>query len=132
MSSVTIPTSPVENWQSVRDEWIAELERMAGDLERWAAESDWDVKRETKEIVEDELGSYMVPVMRIQTMRGRLYFDPICRYVMGASGRIEINATPSFWQAILIKEKGQWRFYDEDFTKTSAARQSRGLFRHCR
>ena len=114
MSTIITPQSPVNNWQHVRDAWIAEIEQMAADLERWAVENDWDIKRDTKEIVEDEIGKYVVPVVRVQTMHGRLYFDPIARFLMGASGRIEIVATPSFWQAVLMKVDGRWQFFTED------------------
>jgi len=114
MSSAVLPESPVDNWQQVRDSWVAEVEQMAGEIERWAKENDWDTKRETKEVVEDEIGKYALPVVRIQSMHGRLYFDPIARFLMGASGRVEIIATPSFYQVVLVKENGKWQFLDEN------------------
>lgn len=114
MSSAVLPESPVDNWQQVRDAWIAEIDQMAGDVERWAKENDWDTKRDTQEIVEDEIGRYALAVVRVQSMHGRLYFDPIARFLMGASGRIEIIATPSFYQVVLVKENGKWQFLDEN------------------
>jgi hypothetical protein len=114
MSSTTIPQAPIANWQQVRDAWIAEVNKMAYDVERWAAENDWDTKRETKELLEDEIGAYEAPVVRVQTMQGRIYFEPTARFVGGANGRIEIAATPSFWQATLLKTDGGWRFMTED------------------
>src|SRR5437870_5543591 len=101
MSSTITPHSPLKNWRKVRNEWIAEVDQMAGEVERWAAENDWDFRRDMKDVIEDEIGEYQLPVVRVQTMQGRIYFDPTARFILGAEGRIEITATPSFWQAVL-------------------------------
>jgi hypothetical protein len=114
MNSAIAPQAPVENWQQVRDEWIAEVEHLATDVERWSAQNDWDTKREMKEIVEHEIGAYQVPVIRIQTMQGRIYFDPTARFIVGAAGRIEIVATPLFFQLVMVKVDGKWRFFSEE------------------
>ncbi|HET6250621.1 MAG TPA: hypothetical protein VFE47_23235 [Tepidisphaeraceae bacterium] len=114
MSTAIAPQAPIANWQQVRDEWVAEVERMADDIERWAKENDWDTKRETKENVEYEIGGYEVPMVRIHTMQGRAYIDPTGRFVGGATGRMEIVATPSFFQVVLCKIDGEWRFLSED------------------
>ena len=114
MNSTIAPQTPIDNWQQVRDQWVAALEQMAGNVERWATENDWDFKRDTKEIVEDEIGAYEVPVVRVQTMQGRIYFDPTARFVGAAEGRIEIVAAPSFFQLVLAKVDCAWRFFSEE------------------
>jgi hypothetical protein len=114
MTKTILPQSRMKNWRKVRDAWVAEVEKMADDLERWSADNDWDTKREMKELEEEGLGRYRVPVVRVQTMQGRLYFEPVARFILGAAGRIELTATPSFWQVILLKERGRWQFFDEN------------------
>jgi hypothetical protein len=47
-------------------------------------------------------------------MQGRIYFDPTARFVGSAAGRIEIIATPSFWQLVLVKSGGAWRFKTDE------------------
>src|SRR5258707_15644543 len=114
MTSSTMPSAPVENWEQIRDTWVADVESLAHDIEQWAAENDWDSKRESKEITEDEIGSYQIPVVRVHTLQGRVYFEPCARFVLGASGRIELSATPSFAQVVMLRTNGSWRFLTED------------------
>jgi hypothetical protein len=114
MTLSSIPRFPVENWEKTRDEWIAEVDRLIADLERWAARRDWGTRREDKEIVEDGIGAYRAPVLTIQAPTGRVYFNPVAREVLGASGRIELYATPSFAEAVLLHRDGAWRFYSGD------------------
>lgn len=112
----SIPQSSSIREQQVRDEWIAEIGAMADDVERWAKENDWDTKRETREMSEEGVGTYRAPVVRVQTMQGRVYFEPVARFISGGpTGRIELIGTPSFWQVVLIREEGRWHFYTEDF-----------------
>jgi hypothetical protein len=114
MSVATLSKPPLKKkWKKVRDEWIAEVESMADDIERWAAENDWDTKRESKEIIEDEIGTYQLPVVRVATMQGRIYFDPTARFVCGATGRIDVVATPYFSEARLVKVNDRWRFEED-------------------
>jgi hypothetical protein len=103
-----------KNWRKLRDTWVAELGHMADDVERWSAQNDWDTLRETRELEEEEIGTYEVPVVRIQTMQGRLYFEPVSWSVCGAEGRIEITAARSFYQVVLVKNNGKWWFADPD------------------
>ena len=39
MEVSTLPRRPVENWEAVRDEWVAAVERIADDAEAWAPSS---------------------------------------------------------------------------------------------
>ena len=36
MEVSTLPRRPVENWEAVRDEWVAAVERIVDDAEAWA------------------------------------------------------------------------------------------------
>lgn len=109
------PHSPTENWEQARDEWVAEVERLAADVERAATGKEWAVKRESKEIVEDGIGAYQVPVLTVRAPTGMVYFNPVARYIIGGpTGRIEIYATPSFAEAVLLRRDGEWRFHTDD------------------
>jgi hypothetical protein len=117
-----LPHLPVENWEKVRDEWVADVERLATGVERAAAGAEWYVKRETKEIVEDGIGAYSVPVLTVQAPTGRVYFNPLARFIMGgATGRIELYAAPSFAGAVLIRRDGVWWFYTDDLVDLNRA-----------
>jgi len=109
MSQTTLPKKPAENWQQVRNQWIAELEHLAHEVETWAKKQKWDVLRDQKRITEDRLGSYDVPVVLIHTPQGRLLLDPVARFVTGADGRIDLCIYPSYYDALVIaKVNDQW------------------------
>src|SRR5262245_34097331 len=55
MSVDTLPRRPVENWEVVRDEWVAAVERIIDDAEAWAREQPWFVHRDRKTITEDRI-----------------------------------------------------------------------------
>ncbi len=108
------PRLSTQNRAQERKAWIAEVNRLASDVEKWANDNEWSVRRETKDVIEDELGKYHLPVLTIQASRGRVYFNPIARYLVGADGRIEMHASPSFAQVVLLKVGGTWHFMNED------------------
>lgn len=111
----TVPNLPVENWEQARDEWVADVEQLARDIEHAADGVGWGVKRESKEIIEDGIGAYRVPVVTVQAPTGRVFFNPVARYIMGgATGRIELYASRSFAEAVLLRRDGVWRFYTGD------------------
>src|SRR5437016_5038498 len=108
MMQSTAPGAPVQNWHEIRDAWVRDVEQMAADVERWCAARDLFVKRETKDLDEEEIGSYQLPVLTIQLPTGRIYFNPIARFIVGAEGRIEMYAVPSFAQVVLIRRGNGW------------------------
>jgi len=113
MTANTAPHRPVENWQQERDAWVGEVERLASDVQRWSEARGWAVRRDAKPVTEDGIGSYQVPVLTILTFIGRVVFDPVARFIVGASGRIELYAFPSFAQVVLVRRNGEWRFLSD-------------------
>lgn len=110
MAQQTLPRRPVENWEAQRDAWVQKVESTVRQAEEWARKQDWSIRRDTKTITEDLIGPYEVPVLLIHTPRGRLLFDPIARYVIGAEGRIDFCAMPSYDPIMLIKTGNSWEF----------------------
>ena len=114
MSSGTVPRSPVENWEQIRDEWIQTVDVVLSHVEGWCQAEGWLVHRETKDIEEDRLGHYHIGVLLIDTPAGRLHLDPISRFIVGAEGRIDVYSFPHYQTAILIRVQGDWRFRTVD------------------
>lgn len=98
----------------IRTEWVAELDRLATDVERWAAADDLGTRRLSKRVQGDDVEPYDAPVVSVQTPFGRVHFNPISRFALGTEGRIEVYAEPSFAQLLLLKVGGAWQFYTED------------------
>lgn len=115
MPETVLPRKPVENWEQIRDEWIAEIDHLFRDAERWSTSRGWMTLREERTITEDRLGSYQVPVLLIHTPQGRLLLTPEARYVVGASGLIDLSLYPSFDSLVsLVKRDEGWRFQARD------------------
>jgi hypothetical protein len=114
MSSATLPKRPVENWEQVRGDWVAEVERFMNQAEEWAKKQGWGTLQELKTIQEDRLGSYDVPRLLIHDTFGRLLLDPLARFVMGADGRIDLVVIPSWSGLILVKMPDGWFLLEDD------------------
>jgi glycosyltransferase involved in cell wall biosynthesis len=120
MRQETLPRTPVENWEQVRDEWVAAVEELVNDVEAWCSQRNWWVHRETKTIAEDRIGSYVVPRLMLQAPIGRLVLDPVSRFarlnMAGATflgviilsnltnvGSVEVNAFQVHSAAVIQK-----------------------------
>jgi hypothetical protein len=112
IGSSKLPKRPVENWEQVRDEWVAAIERFMDEAEAWAKEKGWGVLREPKTIHDDDrLGSYTVSRLLIHDTFGRLLLDPIERFIVGAGGLIEFYVIPSYdWVSIVRTDRG-WELH---------------------
>lgn len=86
---------------------------LADEVQTWAeqeaAERNWRVTREQKELAEEVVGGvYHVPVVTIHALQGRLVLEPIARGVLGAQGRVDLYAWPSLFRVMLLhKPRGK-------------------------
>lgn len=134
MSSETIPRSPVENWEQIRNAWVQAVDDVLSEVEAWCEAEGWPTHRESKWIDEDRLGQYTIPVLLIDTPGGRLHLDPLARFIVGADGRIDVYSFPQYHTAILLSSKNAWRFctvdgpkLDKPFDKPSFLRIAKRL-----
>jgi hypothetical protein len=111
MTQTVLPTRAVDNWEGVRDEWVASVEQLVGDVEVWAQKHDWAVRREAKTLREDRLGQYTVPRLLIHATAGRLLLDPVARYVPGAMGVVDLYVLPSYDAAMISRTNDGWRLH---------------------
>jgi hypothetical protein len=108
------PRKPVANWEQVRDEWVTAVDRFMTEVEGWARKQEWATLRDPKTIDEDRIGAYTVPRLLIHAIFGRFLFDPVCRFVVGAAGLIDLSVMPSFDSVMIARsEEGQWFLHDE-------------------
>jgi len=105
------PRRPVDSWQQRLDEWIGELQEIIGQAKNWAEKRDWSTKEDQKVIAEENIGTYEAPTLLIHTAQGRLLLDPIARSVVGAEGRIDFCAMPSYDAVSLVKAEEAWAFF---------------------
>lgn len=111
MTQTVLPTKAVDDWEGVRDEWVAAVEQLVEDAEVWARKQDWAVRREAKTIREDRLGQYTVPRLLIHATVGRLLLDPVARFVPGARGAVDLYVLPSYDAAMISRADDGWRLH---------------------
>ena len=91
-----------------RTEWIKLVEQTIAEISRWAATEKWPVVELEKEVEEQGLGTYSVPVLFVQLPGSRLHVEPIARYVGGADGRIDLRSVETLNRVTLLRKGGTW------------------------
>src|SRR5947209_8505769 len=93
----------------VRNEWQQAVEALVSQVRTWAEAQGWKTEQVFHHLREDGLGEYTVPGLEIETPRGRLELEPIGRDVLGAEGRVDFQAWPSFYRVMLLPmDKENW------------------------
>jgi len=95
--------------QHRRDEWIARVYRLVNDIAQWAEGEGWPTHREQKRIHEKHLGDYQVPALRIRAPGGDVYVRPIALHVVGADGRVDLEAWPTLNRVKLVGRDAGWQ-----------------------
>jgi hypothetical protein len=99
----TVPKlSPAEKSQ-LRSEWLQVVDALARQVRDWAAKKGWSVTEEQREVNEERLGLYQVPVLKIDTPNGQVILEPIARDVAGAEGRVDLYAWPTYFRVKLLR-----------------------------
>ena len=88
----------------MRVEWKQTVDELMDQVCEWVRQhKEWSiVPQSDKEIAEDPLGAYTVPVMRILTENGTVVLEPIARNVRGSDGRVDLYAYPTLFRVKLI------------------------------
>lgn len=97
-----------------RGEWVARAEAVINQVEQWAAAEGWATARSQRTITERELGQYTVPLLRVRLPLGEVHVIPIARNVIGADGRIDIEAFPTTDRVKLIGRGRDWEIYSDN------------------
>ena len=97
-----------DRWQERKHEWVRRIAALADDVERWATAEGWPVHREQKQIRERLVGEYQAPVLRIRVPGGDIYLTPVALHVVGADGRVDLEAWPTLNRVKLVGRDGRW------------------------
>jgi hypothetical protein len=89
--------------EQIRNAWLDLVHALARQVRQWAEKQGWTVTQTEREIVEDEIGTYTVPVLEIDTPRGQVVLEPIGQDVWGAKGRVDLYAWPSHYRVMLLR-----------------------------
>lgn len=96
-----------------RNDWIARVETVINQVEQWAAVEGWATARSERTITERGLGQYTVPLLRVRLPLGEVHVIPVARNVIGADGRVDIEAFPALKRVIMIGRDRRWEIYTD-------------------
>lgn len=103
-----------------RSEWIARVNAVINQVEQWAAAEGWATARSERTITERGLGQYTVPLLRVRLPLGEVHVIPVALNVIGAEGRIDIEAFPTTDRVKLIGRGGDWEIYSDSNARLPA------------
>lgn len=86
------------------DEWTRTVNILADDVESWARERGWMVKRSEEEIREVSIGHYVAPTLAIlpPDREGfNLVLQPAARDAYQSQGRVDLYAYPTMYRVTL-------------------------------
>lgn len=101
--------------QQVREAWISRCANLMATITDWLTplhtQRLLEIQSETIPISEDQLGTYEVEALRIVFLqRDIIKFRPVARFIIGASGRVDVVAGGTHLVMLLTKESGEWVF----------------------
>lgn len=97
------------NWAQRRDEWIGRVADLITQVDEWSQAEGWNVERQRKIVQEKLLGAYEVDALVIRLQGGEIHVKPIALHVVGADGRVDIEAFPTLSRIKLVGVAGGWQ-----------------------
>ena len=129
--------------ETAREEWLKAIEKLYADVTAWFCnQPGWIVTRDSdKEIQEERLGTYLVPVLKITSEDSEdedeeLILEPIARFPTRGKGVVEFYAFPTLYRVRLIgnADGSEWKvltesgiFLHEEWNKENFLRLSKDL-----
>jgi hypothetical protein len=91
----------------IRAEWLGAIDSLEHQVHEWAEQQGWAVSRSERELDEQSLGTYKVPILEIETPRGEVVLEPVGQDTLGGWGRVDLSAWPSLYRVRLLWKSGQ-------------------------
>lgn len=92
------------------EDWIARVQALVDQIAQWSAAEGWEVQKEEKQIREEALGDYQVPMLHIRSVPGgEVVLEPIALEVLGGDGRVDLEAYPTLARVKFVGVPGGWR-----------------------
>ncbi len=91
-------------------EWTDSVRSLLEELAGWFRDEGWTVRWGSRQITEDDLGTYTIKMLEVQTPDGLLFVEPVARLVGSADGRVDFYAYPTLYRVMLLRrrEGGDW------------------------
>ena len=95
--------------ERIRDQWVQDVTDLVHKVEHWSSSQGWETKITPTTLGEEVTGGiYTVDQLTIDAPAGRLVLEPVARGTMGADGRVDLYAWPSFFRVQILRRGRQW------------------------
>lgn len=89
----------------LQEAWIRDVSALAQQVAGWSEKQGWIVQWFDEEVREDAaIGAYVVPKLEIKTADGTVILAPVAHGVLGADGRVDLYAWPSYFRVMLLRK----------------------------
>ena len=96
-----------------RDDWVQEVRRLVEEIIQWSEGEGWPVQRGEKHVTQDAVGPYDVPTAVVRVPGGQLHVEPVGMDVVGADGRVDLDAWPTLNRVKVLRRGEKWVVYTD-------------------
>ncbi len=109
------------HWSYRRQEWITRVTTLVHEIATWSQAQGWKVEEGRKSIHEKLLGDYEVPTLLVHLPEGELSVNPVGLQVIGADGRIDVEAFPTLSRVKFVGDGEGWKIVTDSNVPLRAA-----------
>jgi len=92
----------------LQNRWVEAVRELVRQIQSWAKDKGWPAQQAEETITEDPLGTYSVPALVVEFPAGRLQVRPIGCNIIGAEGRVDLEAYPTLNRIKLLRHDDGW------------------------
>jgi hypothetical protein len=92
-----------------RKEWVQLVTALADQVQQWALAEGWLVHRTQRTLREQLVGEYSVPMLQIRAPGGEMFLKPVAVHILGADGRVDLEAWPTLNRVKLVRRDNNWQ-----------------------
>lgn len=118
------------DWESKKILWLTKVDELYNQIESWL--SDWIKekkisisKNETRTVVEEHIGKYEVPVMKISIGNEKIELNPVGTLIIGGRGRVDVKGSAGEVMLILLGRNDRPGVSVKVFTSEKEAEEDR-------
>jgi hypothetical protein len=92
----------------LRDEWKQASKALLAEAESWAKEAGWPIKRYSKAMTEDFIGSYELDRLVFSAEGAQLALVPVGRFAPGTDGMFDLAVMPAYDSVAVVRHGDRW------------------------
>lgn len=93
--------------------WKEAVTSVLDSAQEWAKERGWPSSKRMISISEENLGTYELPLLTIESATGQIVLEPIARWSSPGDGRIDVYGWPSLNRLMLVRKGADWTLFTE-------------------